>query len=37
VSECILNGASAQLGYTLVTLQCHSRWGMLENTRQKTN
>jgi len=28
-SELILNGTSAQLGYTI---QCHSRWSTLENT-----
>jgi len=31
VSESILNGTSAQLGYTLR----HSRWFTLENTGQK--
>jgi len=32
VSEQILNGTSAQIGYTL---QCHSRQHMLENTDRR--
>jgi len=33
VSEQVLNGTSAQLGY----IQCHSRWFTLEYKGQNTN